>query len=192
MANSCTKLTRSTSLDMIPRVTEFLVQNGTLNPRLQWTNDQYNSSHVWKVRKGISDLEVVTATQPTAGATATGGVTPPAKDSGVEDYYQVVSSSSSNKCGIPIPDGTSLVIINGTTGLHRTSLIAEFMPLAPNSRSDSGTDFLNNASNPWAADTVLYMRELDPTVRYGLTLSSDSNDGTIGIHSITYYYGLAE
>lgn len=182
----------------------MFVQNGTLNPRHKWTNNPRAGEEAskWVVRKGVSDMETVTATQPTASAAATAassaGVTGggPSKDSGTEDYYQAVGSSQDTTVEITIPDGTSYIVVNGTTGPQRTTLSVVLMPSPPNFRpfsTQSGGELSNNASNPWAADTVLFMRELDPTVRYTMNLMSSlfTSGPTVGIHSITYYYGLA-
>lgn len=199
------KLTTSTSVDLIPKSTEFFITNATLNPRLTWTNDTTNPSHRWNAQKGVADppftvagapggasLTPAASPAPTAAAsTAATSGTGPSKDSGPEDYYQARAIGSEPAVDIPIPDGTSFIVINGTVGPQRTALRTEITPAPPN--WDNSTARSANASNVWSADTVLYIQELDPNVRYIVKLQAydlGSMTPTIGLHSITYYSGL--
>lgn len=163
-------------------------------------NHTTNTSASWKVLKGVTDTMHAMAGSPTAASTAP--VSSPSKDSGPEDYWQAISPDHETRCDIPVPDGASFVIVNGTTGPNRATLQVDILPLPPTTRgpagwendSDSNTESFHSANNTWAADAILFMRELDPTVRYTVSLQPDSlgtaSGGELGIHSITYLYGL--
>ncbi|GMK57434.1 hypothetical protein CspeluHIS016_0402680 [Cutaneotrichosporon spelunceum] len=277
-----TRIMTNYSVDQIPRVTEFFVINGAINPRLRWVNETN-----WQVVKGVgaqgysplpgpgdtagsgnesgghSSAHAATFTDHAAGAgapatftenaagsgvpatptgagTATAPIastvafstvaatftenaagsgvpaTPPgagtatvavatsapapvpsspSKDSGPEDYWQVISPHFSTKCEIPIPDGTAFIIINGTTGLSRTKLDVQINPPPPSHGSSNGiVESFDSANSVWATDTILYLRELDPSVHYNVTLSPHPSEAfwinTVGLHSITYLQGL--
>ncbi|BEJ17670.1 hypothetical protein CspHIS471_0610710 [Cutaneotrichosporon sp. HIS471] len=208
-------MTNYSSVDQIPQDTEYFVINGALNPRLRWVNQDQSAANLWKVHKGVADVLIpITGSAPGGGAGNAGNAggptktmaTPaqtvsgptassPAKDSGPEDYWQAISSNPGTLSEIPIPNGVSFIMINGTTGPGRTKLQAQILPLPPshNTSTSDGTESFNSANNSWATDTILYLRELDPTVQYNLTLSpfpTTSNEtATVGIHSITYWYG---
>ncbi|CAK9784694.1 hypothetical protein CC85DRAFT_282880 [Cutaneotrichosporon oleaginosum] len=189
--------TNFTSADQIPRVTEYFITDGALNPRLTWENHTTDPSARWRVQKGVADVMEVAAS-PIPTATATQPLTGPVRDSGPSAYWQAVSASNDTSCRLTVPAGTSFLVINGTTGLGRGVLAAEFQPLPPLPRgrsnetpSDIASEQFNSANSSWAADTILYVRELDPTVQYNLSVrSAASEKGNIGIHSITYFYGL--
>ncbi|BEI80775.1 hypothetical protein CcaverHIS002_0113040 [Cutaneotrichosporon cavernicola] len=215
-------MTNYSSVDQIPQDTEYFVINGALNPRLRWVNQDQSAANLWKVHNGVADVLIPTsgnapgggggggnagnaggaggATRPLASPvqTVSGPTTSsPAKDSGPQDYWQAISSNPGTYSEIPIPNGVSFIMINGTTGPGRTKLQAQILPLPPsqNTSTSDGTESFNSANNSWATDTILYLRELDPTVRYNLTLSpfpTTSNEtATVGIHSITYWYGTS-
>jgi hypothetical protein len=199
----------SSSADQIPRDTEYFIIDGAFNPRYGWVNSTDGTTKHWMAIKGVApEMETAMGGPVTASPTATDAPTAvstvaassPSKDSGPEDYWQALSPHPETRCDIQVPEGVSFVIVNGSTGRGRTALAAGFLPSPPHPRPASNasndpsitTEKFYSANNSWGTDTILFMRELDPTVRYTLSLQPAQGDqGNVGIHSITYLYGLA-
>lgn len=89
---------------------------------------------------------------------------------------------------VPIPLGTAFVLLNGTVGPDRGEALINWNPLPPNF-PDWGWSF--NSSCPSAAPAVLYTKQLNPDVKYNLTIQALSSElyniTDIGLHMLTYY-----
>ncbi|BEI96343.1 hypothetical protein CcaverHIS631_0112920 [Cutaneotrichosporon cavernicola] len=79
---------------------------------------------------------------------------------------------------VPVPAGSSFVVVRGTVGPKRGELVVEWDPPIANKRID--------VTAKWSADTTLYLRRLDAETDTPHTLSLRA-DGIVGLHSVTFY-----
>ncbi|BEJ17668.1 hypothetical protein CspHIS471_0610690 [Cutaneotrichosporon sp. HIS471] len=77
---------------------------------------------------------------------------------------------------VPVPAGSSFVVVRGTVGPKRGELVVEWDPPIANKRID--------VSAKWSADTTLYLRRLDADTPHTFSLRAD---GIVGLHSVTFY-----
>jgi len=88
---------------------------------------------------------------------------------------------------VPIPDHTSLVIVNGTRGPDAGALLTKISPPPPHWTEEGFTANLNMPM-PRFSQPLLYA-VLDPTVKYTMTLTAQPRDeGTsVQLKTVTYY-----
>lgn len=101
------------------------------------------------------------------------------------------SSARFSSVTVPIPDNTSLVIVNGTRGPDEGLLLVRISPSPPNWTA-AGVS-LNLSMAIQCHDQPLVYAVLDPTVQYSMALTrNDDSRGSTGVQlrSLTYYSAL--
>lgn len=79
---------------------------------------------------------------------------------------------------VPVPAGSSFVMISGSVGPDRGAMALEWEPPI----NDGGERI--NTTSWWRVPATLYMSRLDPHVVYNLSLRMD---GAVGLASVSFY-----
>ncbi|KLT44958.1 hypothetical protein CC85DRAFT_310755 [Cutaneotrichosporon oleaginosum] len=101
-------------------------------------------------------------------------------------------AGNSSTVTIPVPPGTTYLLLNGTVGPDRGDALVKWNPHPPDFPSE-GWYFI--ATCGWSAPALLYAKYLDPDVVYNLTIQTLSSElynvTNIGLHMLTYYSAWA-
>lgn len=108
-----------------------------------------------------------------------------------------ISKTYDSKVGLPLPLGTTYVIVNATTGPDKWWAEVFLTPERP------GVQVIRTAmlNNPWVSVQTIFQAPLDPTLNYNLTIlpTTDQYDNVINttkgfdpayvsLHSIQFFY----
>ncbi|KLT44956.1 hypothetical protein CC85DRAFT_282877 [Cutaneotrichosporon oleaginosum] len=99
-----------------------------------------------------------------------------AHESGLADHEGEIVGESGASVHVPVPVGSSLVVVKGSVGPTRGELVVEWKPPVENERINTTAWF--------SALTMLYLCHLDPHTAHTLMLRAD---GAVGLRSVEFY-----